>query len=388
MPFNRQSVVINIGFAFTGVATTLLGPIIPVLSSRWLLNDAQAGYLFTGQFVGSMIGVALNSRFALRFGYVRWLVAGYALMCAGVAGLGISNFHRGILCVFGYGVGLGITIPTTNLFVSSLNPRRRAASLNLLNFCWTAGAVMSPPVIALSVKTGSTTLALSSLALALAVGALALGLLRVEGVEDPFASRAASALETHSYWRSPFVSLIGAMCFLYVGTETAIAGWVGSYALRMHTSARSLWSLAPSTFWATLMLGRLVAPVMLRHIGEDRLVLIGLIAASCGTSIILLSATIVGLVAGVSLAGAGLASVFPTTIALLSDRFGEMASRVGGLVFALAGLGGATLPGFVGWMSAHFGSLRAGLGVPLVCSLGMLGLEIVIIRTLNRRHNG
>lgn len=381
----RESALIHIGFVLTGVVTTLLGPILPVLAARWSLNDAQAGYLFTAQFAGSITGVLMSSRLTQRLGHIRLLIAGFAFMCAGVAGLGVSGHLAGMASVFCYGIGLGITIPTTNLFVSDQNPESRAASLNLLNFSWSVGAVISPPIIAILVRAGKTSAALIGLAVMLALVGSALLQLRGASASGGVSVVEPPAPSTLSLWRSPFVPLIGAMVFLYVGTENAIAGWAASYALRIDSSTEALWSLAPSTFWAALLVGRLTAPAVLRRVPESKLVLMGLVAATLGASVLLMSTGIVSLLAGVALAGAGLATVFPTTIALLSHCFGESASRVAGLVFVLAGLGGATWPWVVGWVSTHFGGLRVGLGVPLFCSLAMIALQWAIIFALDRQ---
>src|SRR5262249_6336755 len=78
---SKRSAVIHAGFALTGVVTTLLGPIIPALSASWSLNDAQAGYLFTAQFGGSITGVVLTTQLTGRLGYVRLLVLGFLMIC-------------------------------------------------------------------------------------------------------------------------------------------------------------------------------------------------------------------------------------------------------------------------------------------------------------------
>ena len=39
-----------VGFVIAGMATVLLGAILPVLSTRWSLTDLQAGSLFAAQF--------------------------------------------------------------------------------------------------------------------------------------------------------------------------------------------------------------------------------------------------------------------------------------------------------------------------------------------------
>ena len=42
-----------VSFVPIGIATVLLGPMLPTLSVRWSLNYAQAGALFTAQYLAS-----------------------------------------------------------------------------------------------------------------------------------------------------------------------------------------------------------------------------------------------------------------------------------------------------------------------------------------------
>jgi fucose permease len=78
---------------------------------------------------------------------------------------------------------------------------------------------------------------------------------------------------------------------------------------------------------------------------------------------------------GAFLAGLGLASLFPIFIAWLSKWFGERARKVGGVMFALAALGSASMPWLVGVVSKlSHGNLRVGLLVPLVGCAVMLAL--------------
>ena len=50
-----------VSFIPIGIATVLLGPMLPTLSSRWSLNYSQAGALFTAQYVASTFAVAVSS---------------------------------------------------------------------------------------------------------------------------------------------------------------------------------------------------------------------------------------------------------------------------------------------------------------------------------------
>jgi fucose permease len=145
-----------------------------------------------------------------------------------------------------------------------------------------------------------------------------------------------------------------------------------------------MWVLTPSFFWASLLIGRSVAPLFLGRIQENQLSRIGLIAALLGVSGCLAAHNAIALAIATCLAGLGLSSVFPIAIAALSHKFGNMASRIAGLMFNLAGLGGATLPWLVGLTSSHTGNLKFGLVVPFLGCAAMLLLNLPLEPRRNR----
>ena len=367
------TLLVHAAFVLTGVMTTLLGPMLPVFSARWTLSDTQAGYLFTAQFATSILGVAISGVMVHRYGYRLTMVCGLGFMAVGAGVLAEATWIVGLVSVCVYGFGLGLTIPAANLLIAELHPHRRAAALNLLNFSWGIGAVGCPFVVAALQRSQRTSLLLFGMTVSLALVAISLGCARLR-VDVEANSPKAATLE--KIWKNRFVPVLGALFFIYVGTESSIGGWVASYARRIDTSSGTFWALTPSFFWGALLLGRALAPVMLRHVRETTLASAGLALASLGVFVLLIAHTMALVVVGASLAGFGLASVFPINIAMLSQWFGEMASRIGGVMFALSSLGGATVPWLVGALSSRFGSLRVGLMVPLLGSITMFFLYI------------
>jgi fucose permease len=378
--YSRQMIaVIHAGFVLTGMVTILLGPVLPALAAKWALDDEQSGYLFTAQFTGSITGVAGSSWLISRLGLLRSLAAGFVFMSVGVAALGVSPNRAGIISVFLYGIGLGLTIPATNLLISEINPARRAAALNILNFAWSVGAVAGAPVIGSLTRDRGTSAPLAGLSALLAVIAVWLARFFQTGPGDRPDRTRSDAPGARDIWRSPLIALIGALAFFYVGTENAIGGWVASYALRLDEQAKSVWAIAPSVFWGALLAGRISAPGLLQYIAGDRLVLIGLMFGISGIGLLLLTSSMAGLLAGTFITGAGFASVFPNTLATLTQSFGAAAHRAAGLVFTMTGLGGALIPWAVGFISKQYGSLRLGLTVALLANLAMIPLQVVII---------
>ena len=71
------------------MATTLLGPLLPLLAARWALSDAQAGALFTAQFAGQLTSTTLSTFITARLGERRTLAVGFVLVAVGVAAVGV-----------------------------------------------------------------------------------------------------------------------------------------------------------------------------------------------------------------------------------------------------------------------------------------------------------
>lgn len=372
---SRISVTLHLGFVLTGIVTTLLGPLLPVLSAKWKLLDSQAGYLFTSQFAGSMVGVGLSGVLTPRLGFRRTLALGFGLISIGLATLTLSTWAVGLAAVFSYGLGLGLTIPTTNLLVAELYASRRSAALNILNFAWGIGAAGCPALAALAFQEGH--IDFFFLVLVASTIFVAFSIVCNAGIDPKDHTSMVEAGHGGGWGTLPLrlIVILSVLFFLYVGTENSLSGWVATYAKRLSLQAGTLWMLVPSCFWATLLMGRAIAPVLLRHIADVKLLIFGLVLAACGTGIVLGASTLFGVFLGVSISGLGLASVFPIVIAALAHYLGATATRVGGAMFALGGLGGATLPWLVGFLSTRYESLRLGLAVPLVCVLVMIGVE-------------
>jgi FHS family glucose/mannose:H+ symporter-like MFS transporter len=353
----------HVAFVPIGIVTVLLGPLLPILSARWLLNYLQAGSLFTAQFLGSTLGVSLSGIFVSRWGFRFTISAGLLATAVGVGALPSSSHFAGPICIACYGAGLGLAIPACNLLVAAINPERRSAAINLLNFWWSAGAVACPFIVALAAKVNHI-----QLLLVLIAGLLLLAFSFV--VATPASIVPATVRRDFAYyssssnwsWRSLFV--LGALFFLYVGTENAFGGWIASYAKSLRNSSPTWSVMTPSFFFATLMIGRWIANFTLKKMDEMTMARVGLFVAFLAMLGLVFSRTFPLVVTSVSLAGVGLAAVYPITISRLSQEFGAEAARVGSFMFTLTNLGGAILPWTVGYASHEFHSLRIGLAVP------------------------
>src|ERR1700741_4748365 len=163
------------GFALSGIATTIIGPMLPIFIRRWSLDDGQAGLFPTIQFLAALGGTLASSAIAAWRGYRPALVAGYALMGGGLASLNAGSHAVALAATAAFGLGYGLITPGTNLFVAELGGAKNASLLSQLNFAWGAGAMACSPLIALALRRDGLNLLLRGAAIF--GGVLVLGLL-------------------------------------------------------------------------------------------------------------------------------------------------------------------------------------------------------------------
>jgi fucose permease len=267
-----------------------------------------------------------------------------------------------------YGLGLGLAMTSTNMITGRRYPLRMGAALALLNFSWSAGAVACPLLVAQFLRLATSSAAFAAIGL-LALPFALLPLLAASG--DMQASTSAGPAPTGRK-EATTILYFAVLAFLYVGIEASIGNWMSTYATRA-----TAWTFAGSTvavavFWAALVSGRAITPVILSWLTELGLFRASVLATITGVLLLLAAHRPLTLLAGSILSGLALAPLFPLILALFLEEIGE--SRNAGWVFAVAGLGGAVLSWLTGTISSSTGSLRIGLLVPGAATLLMLAM--------------
>jgi fucose permease len=353
-------------FAASGIVTVMLGPLLPSLIARWQLKDAQAGTLFTTFFVGQLIGSWYATR-NLRLS----ILVGAAFTSTGTLALAWASFPTAHLALFAAGLGLGATLTSGNVIAGTATANRSRA-LALLNVSWSIGAITCALLIRICAPFGT------HIFYVLTATLLALGGLFLTTLPRAFTSRTQQATQS---MRIPLpvvaLALFTASMLLYVGNENALGGWLPSFSIRNHPIPA-----APTIallYWLSELLSRLLMTAILSIATEAVLYCSSLAILLLTETVLILtphpSASLI--VAATILCGAALGPLYPLIISFLLERTGPHA-RIGPL-FALAALGGASLPWFTGIVSTHFGNLRPGLLIPAAATLLMLTLSPGII---------
>lgn len=381
---NRKLILAGqIAFFPTGILSTLLGPMLPILITRWAMNDTQAGNLFLVQFLAAMTGVQLSGVLLSRWGFRPAFLSGLLLMACGVSTLYMGRLWLGMASVAVYGLGLGLIIPSDNLLIAEIGAvaganageNSRASAVSLLNFFWGVGAVFCSLMVAWTAAHRLLPFFFGSVALLLVLLALAMRNLPFPPAKTA-EEKSASSSSLRNLMKSPAIWLFAAVFFLYPGAETAVGGWIGSYVLRLGPRGAALASMMPAFFWTALTVGRGLGSAFLRHVPERRVLRAGFATGAVGIALMLWTATLPGVIAGALITGLSFATLYPITVAAFSHRFGVAARSIGSLMFSLGSMGPAVIPWMVGVISHNTGSLRAGLLLPLGATVVLLGIHL------------
>ena len=366
-------IFLYLSFVLVGIVNTFLGPMLPFVYEKWQINDVQAGYFLAAQGFGGLLGTLISSFLYKKF-TSRWILAfGYVFIILSLFGLSSNTWKIGIFSSFLSGVSLGFIIPTTTLIVSQIAGENRAAAINLLNFFWALGAVLSPLIFFALSSQAQLNYIFAAIAL---IGAIFFAFLfRVKNVriasnnEKTAISIGEKKTILFSVWL--FVLTI----FLQIGIEASLGGWLPTFAKRITSS--DWWLLVPSLYWSGFLLSRLLSSFYLRRISEKSMILFGLVLVIIGQIIFLLTIQINLAAIGAFLVGVGTAPIFPITIAVLSGRFEKKAPELLSYIFMLSGLSGMMFSWLIGYAASVTGELKTALLIPLICGLILFFLHLL-----------
>ena len=354
----------------------MLGPLLPSLIQHWKIQDAQAGALFTANFIGQLLGAWFATR-NLR----NSVLYGSAISAAGCAALGWVNFGAAPIVLFCIGLGLGSGLAAGNVIVGTAVWVSRSRVLALLNIAWGLGAIACPVVVRFSAPHGVRIFFLLTAAGLATASLFTIALPRT--LRPKVAAVKPSQLQPHVAtvpWPLSRMSVLAfaSALFLYIGVENSLGGWLPSYAVRTNPSAQA--SSVSFFFWIAELSGRLLMALLSARIGEATLYRISL-ALLLFAEILLCAAahlTPPNMAALAVLSGLALAPLYPLIVSFMLARTGNH-PRLGSL-FACASLGGAVLPWLTGIFSTQFHGLRVGLIVPTVGASLLLFLSTALTR--------
>lgn len=367
------------GFFFSGLSVVMLGPMLPVISRVLGLSDWKDGALLAAQFLGGATGsllVAHSPRAAFLGGSCSSCLGLTAMaLCLGHPPAPIGGFITVSIALLFYGFGLGQVMTSINLLLGR-EERRRISRVSLANALWSAGAILSPVLLALL----SPWFTLASVLSGAVVSFLLFGalfeifrerrqLLPSPGVKVPGGRVPVRGLMTFAI-----------VLFMYGGAETCCSGWITTFAHRSIGVPNAISPLCTSAFWLGVAGGRALAGLLLRESSRNT-ELYALCGCALACSLALpLAPSMLSLTLLAACCGVFLGPIFPVALSYFLGQ--RPAPRQTGIVLTACGLGASVMPLLLGILAQRLNSLRLALVVPAGCLL-LMWFAIGLISTTN-----
>jgi len=366
-----------------GIVLAILGALfgLPAMRMRLHADLVQQGDILFVLFLGVFASTILVGPVIDRYGNKIVLSVSGAATAAALAGFaGVQSVSAASLYAFVLGFGGGGLNTAANALIADVYPERRAEMLNLVGTFFGVGAFFIP-LLAASLAGRVTIPQLLAVAAALAA------LCTIAYLLLPFPPAAESSgfsmFASVRAARIPGVVLLSFVLFFESGNESAVGGWMSTYAGSAGLSPSiATWILA--AYWAAMMIGRVISARIVERVRKETMVLASGIGSAIGMAILLLDRSVVTLTIAGMILGLAFAAVYPTTLAIAGDRYQRNAGTIFGLLFAVGLLGGMSFPWAVGHISEAW-ALRAGMALPLVGAAGIIGVILRASRDIRQR---
>jgi len=371
------TILLHAVFFLSGIATVIIGQVLPVLASRFELNDLQLGYFFPAQFAGSITGTLMTNWLGRQGRLVPASTIGAMLMAVGIGMLNLGSYELVLAAFLVNGLGIGLTLPAINVLILERNPENSASALNFLNFFWGVGAIVSKPLTDLTASGTSLYFTAIVLSAPLAILSIAMFILP-SPAESRVAPKSDSAEDLAPIWTNPLAWAIALFGFIHVGFESGIGGWLTTYADRIEGSAATHIITPTFLFFLLFVIGRGVSPAFFRYLNENQVILIGLLVILAGLGLALTATATFQLSIGAILCGFGTSSIFPTNVSRFSKTFGHAAMRRATPLFLAGTLGATTVTWLIGFVSERVGDLRSGMYMLAASIVLLIVLQTVL----------
>jgi len=342
-----------------GIVAALIGAIKLRLADRLQIDDARIGNLIMVWALASIPMILIVGVLSDRFGYLSIIVPGAIVTAVAMVIMGTGRTYVAVaLGALVLAVGGSCINSAGNQLLVLLNPGKEVRMQNFGNIFFGVGAMTVPLLTAYLFKRMKFPAVLGFLA-GIMVLPLILSLPANYPAASPFDLGA-----TLERFVDPFVLVVGLALLFYAGIEGSMGAWLTTYFKEMGFGEGQASGLL-STFWISLLAGRLITALLLgaKVLAEDQAPWIILtVAAVITVMLLVMSAARSKPLAAVTAIVIGLAAgpVFPTSIGFIVKQYTDQSGVVFGAVFAILLIGGAVIPGSVGHISKA-SSIRKGL---------------------------
>ncbi|KAH7095473.1 major facilitator superfamily domain-containing protein [Paraphoma chrysanthemicola] len=377
-----------VSFSTLGLFNSSIGAVLPLLSSYYHLSDLHVSLLFLAGPAGYILAAQSSDTIHRRFGQRG--IAFVGPMFQILATFVIATHSSFGLVLIGFalqGLGTGLLDGSWCAWAGSMENANTISGL--LHGSYSVGGAAGPFVVTL-ITTNRLPWYLWYYALGIQTVFELLVLLYAFRNETGSVYRQSKRPEvgnTKPDTRAIFHYLgtwLCAMYFLaYVGTETAISGWVVSFMLRKRSATPYMASLSSSGFWIGMAVGRLLLGFGTDRIGVRRATILYFFCAILLQLLFIAWTSPIVSVIVMILLGFTMGPMFPSGIVVLTRLLpAELHIAAVSFVSSLGQVGGAALPFAIGAVVD-----KLGIGIFQYAILMQTAAAVVVWLVFARLHS-
>jgi fucose permease len=390
------------GFMIFGFSENIKGPAIPRMQADFSLTEVEIGSLLALNALGYLLACSFTGFLTRKFG-VRFssLLAFGTMAVSGIFIFLSINYPTLSASYFLLYIGNGILEIALGVLAARVFTRNTGMMLNLSHFFYGLSSTVAPILATALMKINIGGKALDwpgmyLIVLSLSIIPLIIALFPKYPGDD---IREDERMPMKDYIRDPAAWIIVAILSLGVISELAVGGWLVNFLEKVYK-----WNLASASgllsgFFLTFTLSRLLLGPLTDKIGFTK----SLIIFSAASGVFSLA----GIAAGPSgaflfaLAGAGIAPIYPTVMALLAKRYSKDSDTAISFTVTLMGIGsvignflvGAIVDLFKNIFNNMYGAetglilgMKAGYAFIGSCALLCSAASVVLYRFLKKRN--
>ncbi|MEX9756381.1 MFS transporter [Providencia vermicola] len=368
-PAKKEQIATRIIFFISGFATASWAAIVPFVKINTGANDATLGLLLLCFGVGALVAMPLTGALAAKFGCRKLMVAATILFCFMLPLLpAISQISILIVCLFVFGVGIGLTDCAMNIQAVIVDKASEKPIISGFHGYFSVGGIAGAGAMSAILLVGIPPIIAATI---ISLVCLLLLSMSFKG----FLGYANAPTGPLIVIPKGIVLVFGIICFAIFLAEGTVLDWSAVFLIEHHGLKESLGGLGFTAFATTMTIGRLTGDRIVMRVGSARVVFWGALLACFGFIIAVLSPYLSIAIMGYALVGAGCSNIVPVMFAAIGKQNTMPEALAVPAVSTLGYLGILAGPAAIGFVAFQF---------TLATALLMIASLLIIIAIISK----
>lgn len=353
---NLVFVVACLGMCFFGIATIVLGSVLPELKVKLGFDNLQIASMVAFMPVGSLVGSIFFGPIVDRFGHKVMLILSSFILLFGLQGVAFfSEIWKLQLAVFSIGLGGGVLNGETNSLASDISePNEKGTRLSILSIFYGVGAISIPILL----RTLSEFYSYNEILYGFGIIMFAVILFFCTVVfPDPKQPKGFPIKKGIGLLKEKGLLLLSFILFFESGIEVCCSTWTTSYFDQVTNVTKPQALTALTMMIVGLTISRMILAVVYRKVKQEKVLPYCLLVGICGFTLLTHCPNAVRAYFGMFFVGAGLAATFPTVLSVIGGMYASLSGTAFSIALAVGLCGQIIFNYSTGAISQLFGGI-------------------------------